>query len=386
MDKTTNNNPFISYGTLDDTVSLDATVAPTDHVDLAQPTNEEPQITPPVEVEPVAPTQGVVEAEAPKDLKEEVSTDNSGDGVTDGVDTPEDVKVNAYYAAQRHLLEEGLIEEDSLNPDATWEDISTILEKRVEQRVQTQISQELEAKGHTEQTLMYAQMIAQGKDPREILPVNQMYQIASLKGQEDVTDEIKTAVVQNMYQLRNLDPTEGEKLISLAKAEEDGAAFKALYEKALDYHAEQYTTIQAQHQEKQKAFDLKVRQEQQARQENIKSILTTRKVGDLTFSKAQAAQLQSDIYNKDQVFVYNDVEQRGSKMDKFMADFLSNDEMKIKAYLLLTDPEGVKSVAKDKAKIDIEKEILRASQTKTVKKSKEKQEVEELTFTPKKVY
>lgn len=364
MEDDKNENPFaVSYARIADTESLDDS-APTSDTTVAVLTDE-PLNNGPIEIdnpEPEIPTVGVGEEIVPQP--------NGVAPEIEGEVTEPEIKVNPYFAAQRHLLEEGLITEEDLNVEATWDDISTVFESRVEERIKSNVAKQLEEDGHTEETLMYARMIGRGVDPQSLQPVNQMHQIASLKGREDLTAEQKEAVIESMYRFRKLPPEEYKVLISNAKSKlgENPELFENLYNSSIDYHETSFNQIkQAESAESKKLSEARRQAEIESTQQ-VKEILTTRKIDDLVFSKDQEQNLRSAIYNRDTVFEYQGGEQRGTKMDAFLANLYSSDKMKIKAYLLMNDPEGLKKVAKEKAKLSIVDDIIKASNGVVVKK------------------
>ena len=92
--------------------------------------------------------------------------------------------------------------------------------------------------------------------------------------------------------------------------------------------------------------------------------------------------MRAAIYNRDQKFTYNGVEQKGSKVDAFLAKFWEDDEMKLKAYLLLNNLGEIKKTAEKKAKVSIEKDLLKRAQTRTVRAAKKEKEDEDTGWTP----
>lgn len=363
------NNPFaISYAPkISDVENLDDRTPTTDSVDLNAPIIVEQPKAPSQFDEPVQ--------EAQEQHIEEVQEHN---------DVPDDITVNAYYAAQRHLLAEGLIKEEDLKTDATWEDIEQFYETRVGEKVKAQVMQEYEAQGHNEQTLMYARLIAQGISPESLKPVNQLYQIASLKGRDDVelTPEQKSAVIESMYQFKQYDPNEYKVIIENAKKDE-GDAFETLYAAALDYHEDGYKQIKAADEAEQKRIAAEATQKRKESEAKLKEILSTRQVGDVKFSPKSAENLRSAIYDRDVEYEYQGQKQRGSKMDAFLAEFYQSDEMKIAAYLLLRDKDGVEKTEVKKVKQEIEREILAAA---GINRTQKTEDEDKFSLSPKKSY
>ena len=356
-------------------------------------------MNPPVPEEEVTSTDDISEVEeAPTagEEAEEVATEDEEEEVvqtsTTEVESDEDEEnltteeenlpqVNGYYAAQLHLREEGFIPEDEeLNPDATWDDIAPALERRVYDREVNRIQQEMSAE-YDDDVLLYARMLKQGQSPEALRPVVQLKQVADLESAE-LNAEQRRAVVENMYALKGYDPAEAALIID-AKAE-DEEAFGELVKKSFDYHRSEYERVAEEEKKQRQQRQEAMKQAYAENERQVRGYLEQAKVGDLTLNKKQVETLRRAIYQKDQQVVVGDSTVAATDMEKFLHELSNSNELKIKAYLLINDRQGVVEQATKEAKLSIEQQFLAGKSRRPIKKDNSKKP-KEPTIKPYKV-
>lgn len=293
------------------------------------------------------------------------------------VEVQEEIKINPYHVAQLHFRDEGLLSEEDVKPDATWDDVQSILEKRVSAKLEQQVAQRLEASGVTEKTLMYAKMIERNQSVQEANELHTLGRIAALREVPDLTQEQKVAVAQNMYKLKGYDPAESAIIID--KIVQDGDLDK-LHETSLTFHETQYNTKLQAERSAQAEREAAIIAKQEEETKRLQKAIQDRKVLGYSFSPKVAKSLVSDIYNQDTEYEVGGEKRVGSKVDAFFAKFYQSDEQKLLTYLRHAYPEEFEAQTTKKAKKTIEEEILNTAKTKVVKKEEETED-HEMTWT-----
>jgi hypothetical protein len=307
------------------------------------------------------PTVVIDNPENPKTLGD------ASDGVEAG--SEEDVPgINAYYAAQLHLAEQGFLDKDSVKEDATWEDVENAFEKKVTAKIQQSVAKKLEAQGVNEQTLMYARMIQNNQSVEEANSLHQLGRIAALKDVPDLTEEQQVAVIANMYGMNNYDQEAISLIVDKRKSENK---LNEEYKKALQFHESKYQEGLSVQKEEQAQRTTQIEKEQAEKTAKVENILKSNQILGVQIPKTISGKLVNEIYNQDTEYSYGGEKKVGSKLDAFLADFYNDPEKILLTYLRHTYPEEFKTSTQSKAKSDIEKQLTKALETRTEKDVKE---------------
>ncbi len=248
---------------------------------------------------------------------DEESEEEEGDDEDDDDDDATQSK-QLYSGIARLLIQDGYLPDnynfEDTNPDKLYQDIVN----KIKDDGMISVQQEAIAQGYTEETLRYANLLAQGIDP-EILKDTTQYKILS---DADITDDdMAEFLVKQMYTAKKYSDKDIERLLS--KVLEDNTLTEAANE-AKSFFAEKYTdAIETQKKRTKELEDQKQKQYTEYK-DSVKSIIQDNSIPGLD-KQSDKDKFFKDLFDPTEIYEYEDngkkVRTKISKYQKARLEF-----------------------------------------------------------------
>lgn len=341
----------------------------------------------PVKVEeiPIG-TSTVAVGENPEEQEQELAEteeeiDSSEEEDQNQQETEEDEDINPYEFLGKQLQSDGFIDSDfeikkGIQGRELYEAYSNKLKKEIEPQVTESVYRELAEQGVNEQDLIMAKLIRQGVDVTVLQNSVALYErLASYN--KDAEESDKEIAIKHMYSTRGYGEEEADILISRAKEQDKLDDLYATSAKFFESKYKEFVTSQFEVAEAQKKQYRELVAKQDA---HIKSKLSSGELYGDKIDKQIAKEIESAIYQNNEIVEVDGKKYNTSKFQKFMIDFNNDPELRVWAYKKYAyrdkELDAIKKETEKKLEEDFlgayKKTVLKTTKNNTAKLVKDK--------------
>lgn len=351
----------------------------------------EPEVEP--EPEPEA-TEQVEEIQTEEVSPEPVENNEvSEEDVPDPPEEEVESEPNPYYYLSGQLKSDGFLpDEFEATEDVAGIDVYNAYRKKLETELGPQIEQEvytkLENQGINQNDLVIARALREGVDVSLLSEATMHERYANTPN--TVSESEKIEAIRAMYKSRNFSDREIENQISIATAvneETEKSLIDEYFAESKEFHNNKWDSFKNQEQQRAALAEQQQRQELEAAENLVRSVLAEKTVFGEKLSEKESAILRDAIYSPSDTIEYEGKQYSVSKLYKFNYLLGSDPELKLwlfKKYLFKdTDLESIKTEVEKEMEADMlkayelsVKKDLKAKNDKNLNKKLEETKVE----------
>jgi hypothetical protein len=290
------------------------------------------------------------------------------DNDTQEVEHEEEPNIYPYIAEQ--LRKDGFIDsevnfDDKVDGMTVYNAFKDKLQKETEPIIRQQAVDNLRREGFDENDLLMARALRQGVDPRLLAQASRYELYSNLA--DTAPDEDKISIISQMYKERGLDDDEVKGQIAIA---EQNDKVGDLFNKSKAFFGEKFQSFKAQEDARTKQDEEIALTELRKAEDLINRVVTSQELYGEKLTPQQAKDINDSIRSANQLVEVDGVKYKASELQKFMIDFNNDPEFRLFAFKLFKFREVEKTLIKEEAKKELDKDLFDGYKQKVIKSTK----------------